>query len=92
MSQSQDPLAVLEPFGCGWQLHRISATTALCDIQFRASREMSETEIVALQDLLRTRHAYRCRIGKDRWHFGRTALEAAQEAANSQTKKGKKST
>lgn len=82
MSEAQpaDAIAMLSPFGCGWQLHRISPTTFPGDIAIRVVNGMSKEEMEAVNALLKTRNCYRCRIGKGRWHFGNSAAAAAQHA------------
>ncbi len=76
-------LDVLAPFH-SWALNRISPATYPPDVVVtvkRQSHPLTDAEAVAVAKLMREGACYRCRIGKGRFYFGKTALEAAKRAA-----------
>lgn len=59
-----------------WKLERISHKTYPEDIINKDSRSMTEEDC----QIVRSRAAYRCRIGKGRWFYARTPEAAADLA------------
>lgn len=67
----------------GYTLQKISPTTYPQDVinaQIRADVPLTRTEIESIVALLKTGSAFRCRIGKGRYCYGRTADEAINAA------------
>lgn len=62
-----------------WRLERISPTTFPRDITFKLSG-LSPLQLRRLADMIRAGVCYRCRIGKGRYHFGKTAAIAVTAA------------
>lgn len=83
MSAERTAIDVLAEFR-SWQLNRVSMTTYPHDVVVTARRQgqpLSDAEAVAIARLVRHGACYRCRIGKARFYFGETPLEAAERAA-----------
>lgn len=83
-------LDVLEPYH-SWQLHRVSPTTFPQDVvvTVRRHQDLTDKELKAMWELVRSRTCYRCRIGKGRFYFGKIALDAANAAVAGETKRRK---
>lgn len=79
-------MELLEPFH-SWQLHRISPTTWPRDVMFSVNRTqaMTSKELNGVLQLVNSRLCFRCRIGKGRYFFGKTALDAVQLAVRNAT-------
>lgn len=89
--ESERPiLELLAPFH-SWQLNKISPTTfpRYVVVTTKRHQNMTAAELDALAALVKTRNCYRCRIGKSRYYFGITALEAVQAAVRAELKKRK---
>lgn len=83
MSAARTALDVLAGYH-SWQLNRVSTTTYPHDVVVTCRRQgepLSDAEGVAVAKLMRLGTCYRCRIGKARFYFGETPLEAAERAA-----------
>jgi hypothetical protein len=77
-----------------WQLNRMSTTTFPQDVVVtvrRSGQPLSEAEADTIMGWVRTGCCYRCRLGRGRFHFGRTPLEAARAAVAAEKAKKSKS-
>ena len=73
-----------------WFWGNVSAATYPHDVAVtvrRSGQEFTDAEAEQVKGLIRHGTCYRCRIGRARFYFGRTALEAAGRAAAAEHKK-----
>lgn len=64
-------------------LQRISPKTNPGDVitfHIRAGDKLTDAEQEGIRELVRGKHAFRCRIAKGRWHYGTTAAAAIVSA------------
>jgi hypothetical protein len=92
MAAKRTALDVLAEFH-SWQLNRVSTTTYPHDVVVTARRQghpLSDSEAKSVAHLMRHGTCYRCRIGKGRYYFGDSPLEAARRAAAAEKSKSAK--
>lgn len=87
MPEEKTALDILTPYH-SWTLSRISNKTLPQDVVVttKATQVFTDEEAAALSRLMKTGNCYRCRIGKGRFYFGETALQAAELAVAAEAK------